>query len=69
MIRLRRKDGSVLDMPDQVFIEMTDLDGGVAIVFYTDAEGKMHVVKKADPEAEHYRRLYPDVKFVDIVHL
>lgn len=69
MIRLRRKDGTVLDMPDLVFLEITDLDGAVALVFYTDAEGRMHMVKKSDPEAEHYQRLYPEVKFVDLVHL
>lgn len=69
MIRLRRKDGSVMDMPDMTFLEITDLEGAVALVFYTDAEGKVHMVKKSDPEAENYRGIYPEVRFVDVVHV
>lgn len=69
MIRLRRHDGSTLELPDMAFLEVTDLDGAVALLFYTDADGKVHMVKKSDPEAENYQRLYPDVKFVDLIHL
>ncbi len=67
MIRLRRKDGTTLELPDMAFVEICDLEGNVAQVSYQDNEGGMHVVNGNDPEAEQYKRMFPDVVFSKIV--
>ena len=69
MIRLRRKDGNTLPLPDMAYLEITDLEGAIAVILYSDAEGNVHMVRKTDPEAETYQRMFPDVKFVDLVSI
>lgn len=69
MIRIRKQDGTTLDIPDGVFVEVCDLEGKIAQVSYMDEDGGMHVIKQTDPEARDYSRLFQGIEFVPIVPL
>lgn len=69
MIRLRRKDGTVLELKDFAFVEVCDTEGAIAQLIYPDQNGAVHVVSPSDPEAENFRRLFPGVQFTKIIDL
>lgn len=70
MLRLRRADGTTLEIEGQPspFVEICDQEGDVAQLIYTDSSGVIRVVTADDPEASNYARLY-DVKFVKILSI
>lgn len=58
MIQIRTTRGAILPIPDEArFIELCDLNGAVAKVFYRDAQGIVNEVSAGSPEAERYARL------------
>lgn len=66
MIRLRTTRGEVFPVPESTrFIELCDMDGHVAQVFYRDNQGVYRVVSDGTPEAERYARMM-SVKFVPL---
>jgi uncharacterized Rossmann fold enzyme len=65
MIRLRSKEG-VVEAAPQKFVEVTDLDGNIAVLVYADNQGTVHLVHADDPEADKYQKLF-DVKFCPII--
>lgn len=66
MIRLRTTRGQVVAPPDDTrFIELCDMDGAVAQVFYRDAQGVYRVISAGSPEAERYARLM-NVNFIPV---
>ena len=65
MIRLRSKTGETEEAP-QKFVEVTDLDGNIAVLVYTDAQGGVHLVHADDPEAVEYKKLF-DVNFCPVI--
>jgi hypothetical protein len=69
MIRLRKSDGEIMEIPAGLFVEICSLDGLVAKLTFQDDNGHIQEVKAGDPEAEHYTRLFPSVKFAKIIEL
>jgi hypothetical protein len=58
VIRLRSTAGKVETLPDDTrFIELCDMDGQVARVFYRDGSGAYRVLEAGSPEAERYARM------------
>lgn len=69
MIRLRHTDGSTLELPEECrFVEVTDVDGQVAMVYYQDDAGVVHAISKDDPEARNYSRMFK-VKWCGLTQL
>jgi hypothetical protein len=69
VIRLRTTKGAVVVLPEDTrFVELCDMDGQVAQVFYRDAQGVFKVVGANSPEAERYARLMT-VKFIPLSSL
>lgn len=69
MLRLRKKDGATLEIPEGAFVEICSMDGLVAKVVFVDAQGHIHLIDAGDPEAEQYSRLFDDVKFTKTIRL
>lgn len=58
MIRLRTTRGDILPVSETSrFVELCDLDGRVAKVFYRDERGVINEVTAGSPEAERYARM------------
>lgn len=55
MLRIRDINGQAQEIQDQFrFIELCDLEGRVAILFYRDDAGVIHTVRHGDPQATKY---------------
>lgn len=66
MIRVRTTRGAVLPLPEEArFIELCDLNGAVAKVFFRNGQGAVTEVVADTPEAERYARMM-SVKFIPI---
>jgi hypothetical protein len=67
MLWIRNKGGVATPLPeDAAFLEMRDLQGNVAAVFFIANDGGVHMVKGTDHQAARYAKLF-NVKFVDLV--
>lgn len=58
MIRIRTKEGALVQLPPSAhFVEITDLDGGLAVVIYAGPDGSVHSYTAADPQFKSYCKL------------
>ena len=58
MLRLRDTKGVAHQVPDQVrFVELCDMDGVVARVFYVDDLGVHKILEPGTKEAQRYSQL------------
>jgi hypothetical protein len=69
MLRLRDTSGAVHELPDSVrFVELCDMQGAVARVFYIDDTGIHKVLDSSSKEAQRYAQLMR-VNFIPIQSL
>lgn len=68
MIRLRDTRGKTATMLDSFrFVELCDLDGNIAALFYTDEAGTLKEVRATDVSGvAKYCSMYPDAKFCPV---
>lgn len=67
MLRIRKTDGSVLDVEDGAFVEWCDPDGNPARVYYRGTNGEFRIIDASSRTfRENYERLY-GVTFLDQV--
>jgi len=72
MIRLRRTDGSTVELTDAFrFVEICDPDGRIAHVTYADDGGVVHTVTPASRDAARYEAMFAGAgaKFGRLVRL
>jgi hypothetical protein len=68
MIRLRDKDGKILDIYTTIgFVEICDTDGNVACAVYPDSEKLIHILTSTSKEALRYSKIF-NVKFSPIIN-
>jgi len=68
MIRVRARDGALVDLPPAAhFVEITDLDGNLAVVVYAGGDGSVHSYTSADPQFQSYCRLMKIDKAVKVL--
>lgn len=68
MIRLRDKDGKILDISTIIgFVEVCDIDGNVACAVYPDSEKLIHIITSKSQEAGRYSKIF-NVKFAPIIN-
>jgi len=66
MLRLRDTAGKSIELPDTIrFVELCDMQGSVARVFYIDDTGVHKVLDTGSKEAQRYAQLM-NVKFIPI---
>jgi hypothetical protein len=66
MLRLRDTAGNIHELPDTVrFVELCDMQGSAAQVFYIDDTGVHKVLDSGSKEAQRYSQLM-NVKFIPI---
>ena len=68
MIRLRDKHGNEVPSENLGFVEVCDVDGGVACAVYLDSHGFVHVVTEQSKESQRYAQIFK-VKFSKIVNI
>lgn len=61
MIRIRNKDGSVVECPDGGFVELCDAEGNPGFVFWKSGS-VFKVVSGKDEDAARYAKLF-DIRF------
>ena len=66
MLRIRATDGKLVDIDTTYrFVELCDLEGRVAKLFYTDSMGVVHESDANSPEALRYQKAFK-VEFVPV---
>jgi hypothetical protein len=67
-IRIRNKlKGTTAELRDEcMLVEITDLNGDIAVLIYPDEAGAVKTVMANDPMAARYEKIY-GVKFVPVL--
>lgn len=63
MIRIRNPDGSLIDVPDACFVELTDEEGRVAEVTFQSTTGEIKRLSYDDKNHSDYEKLF-NVQFI-----
>lgn len=58
MLRIRTHKNEVTPVVDGRFVEITDLQGRVAAIFFATETGEIKQIEAGDPEAERYAKLF-----------
>lgn len=67
MLRIRKRDGSVVEIPEGDFVEICDTAQNIALVFIAGKE-VITTVAPGSPEAQQYSRMF-GVQFSRLVRL
>lgn len=58
MLRIRRKNGELIQIPESGFVEVCDGEGLLIYVTYISEDGELVSIKPNTPEAMHYSKLF-----------
>lgn len=67
MLRIRTSTGQLQEIDQSYrFVEICDLDGKVAKVFYLDNMGTLHEIDGSSAEAARYSKVFKSVEFTKV---